>query len=110
MKLTKDQKTTMEDVVYHLQGLGDGIKQPKNADRGICTELRWRFGLPDEVMYDGFAHWPKDSGWECHPIPHETCTPVHAFRYCPLWADDAYGDLRRELCLWLADYFEEKYL
>jgi len=111
MKLTKDQKTAMEDVVYHLRDLGDGTKQPVVVKRGICAELYWGFGLPYEVMYDGVMRWPKYSGRRAFPIPHETCTPHGAYRnHYDLWADDAYGDLRRELCLWLADYFEEKYL
>jgi hypothetical protein len=52
--------------------------------------------------------WPNYSdNWE-YAVPHPTLKPDEAYNTVELWADDEYGDNRRELCLWLADQLKEE--
>lgn len=100
---------TKTKVVNHLRLLGKGKILPENIRCGICSEILHKEGL-NLYAFD-FSLWPKFSGDLHFPIPG--CKGINSEEYyyfeykTDKWGDNQYGDLRRELCLWLADYFEK---
>jgi hypothetical protein len=94
-------------LVAHLRALGKGEIQPLDKHQGICFEVLVRFGPERQRIKALFSSWPKFSGCQKWPVPHPECDAVFAaVSSNNLWADDDYGNNRRELCLWLADQLE----
>jgi hypothetical protein len=91
----------LKDFIELLQDLGHSKKIPPSPEFGICYFLNYADsnlrGLAKHLM----TEWPKYSGNDRYPVPHPTETSLRAFMYTPnLWIGE-YGDLRRELCLFL---------
>lgn len=108
MTITKRETTTMNKrkLIKHLKSLGGGEIQPHHTTRGLCAEL-WHVGTNDILRYATrhlMTQWPKFSGDFNYPVPHPCMSPREAFNTMPHWRCDEYGNARRELCLWLAEY------
>lgn len=88
-------------IIKHLIALGTGKIEPKNTMYGICFELKHRGSRTNSEMYDLVAdlslNWSKHSDHLGYPVPD-------SFKYYAEdeWANNPYGDARRELCLHLA--------
>ena len=77
---------------------------------GICDAVSHRVGGP--AMLSAFdaaiEKWPGYSGETIYPVPHPAMDPADAFYgNTNLWDDDEYGDSRRELAAFAADWIEE---
>ena len=94
----------MDNIVEHLRKLGRGEVELVDWEFGICKELSAMFHY--EIPKKYFEAWGKYSGDKIFPVPHETLEPSEAFDLPDLWADDQYGNDRRELCLHLAECIE----
>lgn len=106
---TFTKKEFIRNVVDHLRDLGEGTIQPQQKNIGICPILTLEFDVWD--LYDSFEQLPGFSGHRVFPIKHPTLDPMYAYLNSKnLWADDEYGDNRREACLYLADWIEDNYL
>jgi hypothetical protein len=77
---------------------------------GLCDVLWRQCRRADlEVMLEDIAHgWPLYSGMKSFPVPCKGWAPTRAFLHVPKWEGE-YGDNRRNLCGWFADYLEFNY-
>jgi hypothetical protein len=91
------------------------IKDKKKKHGGICS-LIINYMVIDQVETTNinkvlrhlFKQWPKFSGDEHCPVPHLTAKPASAFRFYKRWADDTYGNNRRELLDFMIGYVERE--
>lgn len=104
-----------KELAAHLRALGTGEKRLMCRQHGICGELHHLVYLGHISNFTRLAvtqlmrGWPKASGSYLFPVPHPNLDPADAFlELRDLWADDEYGDNRRELCRWLADRLEKE--
>lgn len=98
-----------------LREWGRGQKEPL-AHYGICARfpLMWTLShaTTDNLFQEAFRSWPKFSGCRMYPAPDpEARSDFSAARRIyharkNLWEDSPYGNLRRELCLHVADWLE----
>jgi hypothetical protein len=96
------------DLIAHLKALGNGTQAPVSKHCGICYDVKTNFGYGVRDMTNDLMHqWPKYSGDDTYPVPHDKLNPHSAYDLDDLWADDQYGDDRRELCLFLANALGE---
>lgn len=112
-------------IIEALREWGRGQKEPF-AHYGICGNLAHIRTLSKATIYslrgkafcnlldEAFSSWPNYSGNRAFPI-HDPEAPSNPFAARPiyyahetlsLWEDSPYGNLRRELCLHLADWLE----
>ena len=103
-----NQIANIEELIDHLEKLGKGEIPPSRSCYGICTELVAVGGLGNMTRFVACRSkgWAHHSGNDYYPVPHPE------WPYRPLkgfvdagqsrWTDDEYGDLRRGLCLYLA--------
>jgi len=103
-----------QPVIDHLRALSTGDAIPEQLACGVCQELirKFKFVLDPELDTKGltafYSKWPKFSGCHWYPVP----SPKFEFamsaytRERNLWAQDEYGDNRREFCGFLATQFE----
>lgn len=123
-----DKRSDYERIIDHLKGLADGTIEPLDTESGLCSELyyfieeylglskpRW-FDFKCGHLRDTFKKWPKSSGSTAYPVPNPDCVVGEYFvdqaediyeERVNLWADDEYGNLRRELCTFVADELQE---
>lgn len=93
------------EIAEHLLALSNGEIEPKNINKGICTELGELISTCAAFMLITkhariWEHW---SGSEIYPVPHATMSPKYAYARClNKWANDEYGDSRRALCKHIA--------
>ena len=102
-------------IIKTLRAWGHGQEKPI-FNSGICGNLVHLCGLYGAVVYsslgEAFLSWPKYSGNRGYPIPDPEASSdpeaaCETFYGRPdLWDDSPYGNLRRELCLHLADWLE----
>ena len=102
-------------IIKTLRAWGSGQEKPI-FNYGICGNLVHLCGLYGAVAYgslgEAFPSWPKYSGNRDYPIPDPEApsdiAAAHSIYYNHenLWDDSTYGDLRRELCLHIADWLE----
>ena len=100
-------------AIKDLREWGSGQEKPR-VFFGICGNLAQT--LPedkvDDLLDEAFRSWPKYSGNREYPIPDPEAPSdfAAAYRiYCSrhdLWDYSPYGNLRRELCLHIADWLE----
>ncbi len=86
-------KVDLQDMVDHLRALGNGVADPEVKYLGICHELAKHFEECTNVVYELFKDWPKYTGSDNFPIPHESRTAMNAF-VCTgnLWCEETqYG-------------------
>lgn len=120
MKLTQEQKVRIRK---HLKQLGEGKVLPSQSRYGICDEVYYKFGDPlgdTKILYKYFKTWDKFSGSLRFPV--STCAVYDSkgyisfegkghFEYVVLddkWGDNEYGDLRRDLCLHIAEEMKKE--
>lgn len=103
----KPADSLLEAMVQHLYQLASGKVQPMDPEEGICYELKQLFGgQAMEFVMAPVVYWEHYTGDPLFPIP---CPfgghPRLRFKNTAnLWKDSKYGDLRRNLCLFLAAY------
>lgn len=103
---------TKQSVIKTLRDASNGIlPSGMDLDYGICHLIYYICDRSD--IYELFNHnvhnWPKFSGSISYPVPHPTMTPGSAFNTAfngTMWDDSEYGQNRRDLCTWFADYLE----
>ena len=100
-KAMPEDKRLKLDVAKYLQGLGDGRIAPPRPQHGICNAVDNTFGDKIFWVYGLISNYSK--GWEHysgdHPYPIP-CTQEQR-RQSNYWVGK-YGDLRRDLCLFIA--------
>lgn len=102
-------------IVKALREWGLGQKEP-SVRYGLCRNLHTLWSLPnaqiDDLLQEAFRSWPKFSGCRMYPVPDpEARSDLSAAHrsynaHENLWEDSPYGNLRRELCLHVADWLE----
>ena len=105
-------------IIKSLRAWGSGQETPL-IFYGICGNLKYLLKLPEatvsNLLEEAFLDWQGYSGSIMYPIPdpEEPSDPVAAERiyhscstYMDFWDDSPYGNLRRELCLHVADWLE----
>ena len=102
-------------IIKTLRAWGSG-QEPLFDSYGLCRNLVHLCGLSeaaiDDLLNGAFCSWPNYSGNRVYPIPDPE-TPSDRAAACKifccsfdLWDDSPYGNLRRELCLHVADWLE----
>ena len=102
-------------IIKALRGWGSGQEEPF-VYYGICGNLAYRrplsYATIENLVQEAFRSWPKFSGCQAYPVPD----PKALFNFSAarriyyahenLWEASPYGNLRRELCLHVADWLE----
>ncbi len=106
------------ELQKYLKGIGEGTIQPIEIEVGLCSNLQtwlqdyyWEERLENDLdiediamkLIDKMMKWDKATGTTGYIIPHPRLNPETAYNDLPLWNQDAYGNNRRELCLWLSN-------
>ena len=98
-------------IIKTLRAWGSGQEKPL-IDCGICGNLPFSYAEIDDFLNEAFCSWPSYSGNPEYPVPDPEAPSDVAAAYriyygsFDLWEDSPYGDLRRELCLYVADWLE----
>ena len=101
----------LSEIANYLECLANGTITPKNENCGLCKELWYIFGVKTTDLVD-IRMWPKFSGNIKFPITING-KPQIEYEYiydCNKWGDDEYGNVRRELCAWIASKLRERIL
>lgn len=103
-------------IIKTLRAWGSGQEKPPFDSSGLCVNLVHLCDLPgaviDDLFQEAFHSWPSYSGNWLYPVPDPEApsSKVAADRIYydrhDLWDDSPYGNLRRELCLHVADWLE----
>ena len=99
-------------LANYLTGLGNGEIIPENEASGICDLIVNTFNKAAlTTCKSHFTSWKLYSGSFSFPVPgygHADLDEVDAFFFtADLWANDNYGDDRRDLCLHIAKEIEK---
>lgn len=86
---------------------------PTHQGLGICgsiTNLKINVS-GDVLVYSYSQEWPHFSGDVSYPIPHPTSKyyQTEAYHELDKWSDTVYGNMRRELCGYIATRIREDY-
>jgi hypothetical protein len=112
------KKMNRKELIIHLRNLGNGDVLPRSRRSGLCVELNGLISLQlmNEV-HRAWMTWPKWSGSAGFPVPHPKYPkdPGRAndryyrdgHKFGSIWTGK-YGDLRRKMCLHIADVLEKK--
>ena len=101
-------------IIKALRGLGSG-QEPPFGSYGLCSNLVYLCDLPeaviDDLLDEAFRSWPSYSGGRGYPVPDPKApsskvAAYNIYNHGNLWEDSPYGNLRRELCLHVADWLE----
>lgn len=102
-------------IIKALREWGSG-QEPLFDSIGLCGNLVHLCDLPgaviDDLLPEAFRSWPNYSGNLGYPVPDPEAPSSKAAAYKiyydrhDLWEDSPYGNLRRELCLHVADWLE----
>ena len=102
-------------IIKTLRAWGSGQEKP-SVSYGLCRNLADLGILSDaaldNLLREAFRSWPKYSGSQEYPVPNpEAPSDLAAayriyYNHDNLWEDSPYGNLRRELCLHVADWLE----
>ena len=105
----------LNQTIKALRAWGSGQEKP-SVSYGLCRNLADLGILSDaaldNLLREAFRSWPKYSGSSRYPIPDpkvpfDKAAAIGAYYSHPnLWDDSPYGNLRRELCLHIADWLE----
>lgn len=99
-------------IIRTLREWGRGRKKPF-VFLGICGNLPFSQDRTGDLLDEAFRSWPSYSGNRECPVPDPEAPSDKAAAYRiyhsreNLWDDSPYGNLRRELCLHVADWLEE---
>lgn len=100
-----------DSIILHLRLLGAGLVEPYKSNAGICYEIWHKFHVKFVNIID-CVDWRYYSGDIDFPIPSvdETQTAENIYYLSEnKWDNDQHGDMRRELCIYCADYLEGVY-
>ena len=102
-------------IIKALREWGSGQEPPLDS-YGLCANLVHLCGLGqaaiDDLIDGAFRSWPNYSGNWGYPVPDPEAPSSKAAAHKiyddrhDLWDDSPYGDLRRELCLHVANWLE----
>ena len=106
----------LSQIIKSLRAWGSGQEEPLFSHYGLCRNLVHRCGLSeaaiDDLLDEAFRSWPNYSGNRRYPVPDpeapsskDAASKIYYDRN-HLWDDSPYGNLRRELCLHVADWLE----
>ena len=107
-------------IIKALRAWGSGQEEPLLSYYGLCWNLAQLCGLPeaaiddliDDLLQEAFRSWSHYSGNRKYPVPDPEAPSSKAaackiyYDRHDLWEDSPYGNLRRELCLHVADWLE----
>lgn len=121
-------RTSLEALEARLFNLGTGVEEPYNYMEGICDEIyHWkveyckRMSIQVHVESNNLYHkirdwmteWPPYSGSFNYPVPYvgprEGLLPVQAYHFIDNLWEDEYGDMRKDLCCYLAHKIRTEY-
>lgn len=102
-------------IIKTLRAWGSGQETPL-VSVGLCRNLRTLWNLSDaqtdDLLQEAFRSWSHYSGSRKFPVPDPeapfdkaAASEIYYDRH-DLWEDSPYGNLRRELCLHMADWLE----
>ena len=102
-------------IIKTLRAWGSGREKPL-VYAGLCRNLRTLWSLPDaqadDLLQEAFRSWSHYSGSRKYPVPapeapfDKVAASSIYYNTQNLWEASPYGNLRRELCLHLADWLE----
>lgn len=101
-------------IIKTLRAWGSG-QEPPLAHVGLCRNLQTLWNLSDaqadDLLQEAFRSWPNYSGSWKYPVPDPEApfdegAASSIYWTQNLWEDSPYGNLRRELCLHIADWLE----
>ena len=98
-------------IIKTLRAWGSGQKPPL-VRYGICGNLPLSYAAVDDLLSEAFRSWPNYSGDPRYPVPDPKAPSDKAAanriyeNRGDLWDYSPYGNLRRELCLYVADWLE----
>lgn len=102
-------------IIKTLREWGSGQETPL-AYVGLCRNLQTLWNLSDaradDLLQEAFRSWSHYSGSWKYPAPDPEAPSSKAaaskiyYDSRDLWEDSPYGNLRRELCLHVADWLE----
>ena len=106
----------LNQISKALRAWGNGQEKPPLSYYGLCANLVHLSALSEAVIKDlldeAFPRWPIYSGSREYPVPDPEAPSNKAaayriyYNHDNLWDDSPYGNLRRELCLHVADWLE----
>ena len=106
----------LSQIIKSLRAWGSGQEKPLLSYYGLCGNLVHLCDLSeaaiDDLIDGAFRSWPNYSGTREYPVPDPEAPSSKAAAYKiyydrrDLWDDSPYGNLRRELCLHVADWLE----
>ena len=105
----------LNQTIKALRAWGSGQEKP-SVSYGLCRNLADLEILSDaaldNLLREAFRSWPKYSGNRGYPVPDPE-VPSDQAAACRIyyslenrWEDSPYGNLRRNLCLHVADWLE----
>lgn len=110
-----DRADALQQAADRLLALGTGKIKPIEIEHGLCRDL-WLLhegvqelqSLVAATFTEAITHWPKYSGMHQYPVPHFELSAYNAWHNedVPKWDDDDYGNDRRELAIFVAEYFD----
>jgi len=113
----KAKREFVSEVVEHLRDLASGDVQPCQLSNGLCWDLTQVLQLRWQFVGEVALRWPENAERSYHyPVPsydssHDQRTAYNFYRLFETgftkWGDNPYGDARRRLCDWLADWLED---
>ena len=102
-------------IIKTLREWGSGQETPFDYV-GLCRNLQILWNLPDaqadDLLQEAFRSWSHYSGSRKYPVPapeapfDKVAASSIYYNTQNLWDDSPYGNLRRELCLHIADWLE----
>lgn len=121
MSRRTDAIEIVEETIEWLYDLADSEVEPDDDTCGLCTtfdkHIAREYNLLEGEIDTAMKDWPercKDSSiW--YPVPHAEFGAQCAYRlavvpsaspYLNMWGGCEYGDARRRLCAWVADWLE----
>ena len=110
------KQEAINDAINYLKNLGLGCT-PSEPKYGICSNLktfldsRVNMLITRDILYKVYnlsCTWERYSGDDSYPVPDpEGGDPEDKYNItCNKWTG-CYGDLRRELCLYLAEELQK---
>jgi hypothetical protein len=96
-----NKRQYVEAVIEHCRDLAEGTVQPDALWLGLCAELRCAYSIRGLIIV--FKDFHADAKVE--PTAFNLMYPIKYGQ--DNWGDNSTGDARRELCDYIADWFEE---
>jgi hypothetical protein len=96
-------KKDLETLATRLRTFSTGEETPIDPSCGICWFVHCEHPTLSGITRKIMMGWPKATGDKDYPVPHPTMSGEDSYSLTDnLWIKE-YGDLRRELCLYLSE-------